>query len=58
MVENHGVGSDGGIDLRLKKSGNVFLVQCKHWKTQKVDVRIVREMYGLMTAERASGQLS
>jgi restriction system protein len=55
VVENHGVGSDGGIDLRLKKAGNLFLVQCKHWKTQKVDVRVVREMYGLMTAERASG---
>ena len=57
VVENHGVGSDGGIDLRLNKAGNLFLVQCKHWKTQKVDVRVVREMYGLMTAERASGAI-
>jgi restriction system protein len=55
VVENYGVGADGGIDLVLKKGGNLFLVQCKHWKTQKVDVRVVREMYGLMTAEHASG---
>ena len=55
VVENYGVGADGGIDLVLKKAGNLFLVQCKHWKTQKVDVRVVREMYGLMTAEHASG---
>ena len=55
VVENHGVGPDGGIDLVLKKSGNHCLVQCKRWKTQKVDVRVVREMYGVMTAERASG---
>jgi len=34
VLENHGVGSDGGIDLRLNKAGNLFLVQCKHWKTQ------------------------
>ena len=57
VVENHGVGSDGGVDLRLSKDGNLFLVQCKRWKTQKVDVRVVREMYGLMTAERASGAI-
>jgi restriction system protein len=55
VVENHGVGSDGGIDLRLKKAGNLFLVQCKHWTTQKLNVRVVREMYGLMTAEQAAG---
>jgi restriction system protein len=55
VVENYGVGPDGGIDLVLRKAGNLFLVQCKHWKTQKVDVRVVREMYGLMAAERASG---
>ena len=57
VVENHAVGSDGGIDLRLSKDGNLFLVQCKRWKTEKVDVRVVREMYGLMTAERASGAI-
>ena len=57
VVENHGTGADGGIDLRLHKSGNVSLVQCKRWKTQKVDVRVVREMYGLMTAEHASGAI-
>jgi len=57
VVENHGVGSDGGVDLRLNKDGNLFLVQCKHWKTQKLDVRVVREMYGVMTAERAFGAI-
>jgi restriction system protein len=57
VVENHGVGSDGGVDLRLNKDGNLFFVQCKHWKTQKVDVRVVREMYGVMTAEAASGAI-
>jgi restriction system protein len=55
VVENYGCGPDGGIDLVLKKSGNRFLVQCKRWKYQKVDVRVVREMYGLMAAEHASG---
>lgn len=55
VVENHRLGPDGGIDLVLKKDGNLFLVQCKQWKSQKVDVRVVREMYGVMTAEHAQG---
>jgi restriction system protein len=29
----------------------------QHWKTQKLDVRVVREMYGVMTAEGASGAI-
>jgi restriction system protein len=57
VVENYRVGPDGGIDLVLKKSGNLCLVQCKHWRAQKVDVRIVREMYALMTAECASSAI-
>ena len=55
VIENYGTGPDGGIDLVLKKAGNQVLVQCKRWKNQKVDVRVVREMYGPMTAEHASG---
>jgi restriction system protein len=54
VIENYKSGPDGGIDLVLKKSGNHVLVQCKRWKSQKVDVRVVREMYGLMAAEHAS----
>ena len=42
-------------DLVLKKDGNLFLVQCKQWRSYKVDVRVVREMYGVMTAKQANG---
>ena len=41
-------GADGGIDLILKKSGKTTLVQCKRWKSSKVGVAVVREMYGLL----------
>jgi restriction system protein len=41
--------------LVLKQNGNRFLVQCKQWRNHKVDVRVVREMYGVMTSERATG---
>ena len=55
-VEDNTVkGADGGIDLWLHKEGSLYIAQCKHWKKQKVNVSIVREMYGLMTAEAAVG---
>jgi restriction system protein len=53
--ENPGAGPDGGIDLVLSKDGNTYLVQCKQWRSMKIGVKIVREMYGIMTAKHASG---
>ena len=53
--ENLGGGSDGGVDLVLDKDGNRTLVQCKNWKSSKVGVTTVRELFGVMTAEVASG---
>jgi len=47
-------GADGGIDLILHKDGKVTLVQCKQWKTQRVDVKVVREMLGLLTHHHAA----
>lgn len=47
-------GADGGIDLMLRKDGKLTLVQCKRWKTQRVDVKVVREMYGLLAHHQAS----
>lgn len=44
-------GADGGIDLLLSKRGKTTLVQCKHWK-QRVSVMTVREMYGIMHANK------
>lgn len=53
--ENESAGPDGGIDLILEKNGSRYLVQCKQWRTHKVGVKAIREMFGLMTAERAAG---
>ncbi|HNO75927.1 restriction endonuclease [Nitrosomonas mobilis] len=39
---------DNGIDLILKKDGEVFLIQCKQWWAYKVSVNIVRELLGVM----------
>ena len=53
MARARSPGPDGGIDLRLEKAGAVTLVQCKHWKATRVGVRVVRELYGVVTSERA-----
>ena len=55
VTETGGGGADGGIDLALKKDGETFLVQCKQWKVYKVGVTTVRELYGVMAANGATG---
>ncbi|MEO8426252.1 MAG: restriction endonuclease, partial [Verrucomicrobiota bacterium] len=46
-------GADGGVDLVLRKGGRTSLVQCKQWKVFSVGAPVVREMFGLLTSERA-----
>jgi restriction system protein len=53
--ERGGDGPDGGIDLELHMGTDKYLVQCKQWKSQRVGVATVRELYGVMAAERAVG---
>jgi restriction system protein len=57
VLENEGAGPDGGVDLWLRKNNNRYLVQCKQWKSQKVGVKVVREMYGLVAAHSAAGAI-
>lgn len=53
VIEN-GFGPDGGIDVRLIKNNATTLVQCKQWRSRSVGVAIIREMFGVLTAENAS----
>ncbi len=48
-------GPDGGVDIKLYKDGKTYLVQCKHWRSSKVPVNVVRELFGVMVAEGADG---
>jgi len=50
-----GNGSDGGIDLILRRNKEMYLVQCKQWKAYKVGVQPVREFYGVMASRGADG---
>ncbi|ENM3807457.1 TPA: restriction endonuclease [Vibrio cholerae] len=45
---------DGGVDIWMRKDGQLTLVQCKHWKSRKVGIQILREMYAVMIEHNAS----
>lgn len=53
VIETGGGGPDGGIDLKLRKDGLTTIVQCKQWKSWKVGVGPIRELYGVLMASSA-----
>lgn len=55
VQETGGNGPDGGVDLIARKDGEKYLVQCKQWRSLQVGVPTVREVYGAMAAEGATG---
>lgn len=46
---------DGGIDLIVRKNNLRWIVQCKHYRSQWIDERPLRELLGVVTAKRATG---
>jgi restriction system protein len=46
---------DGGVDLVLAREGRTYLVQCKHWKVERVGVTVARELNGVVAARGAAG---
>ena len=55
MQDNTSAGAYGGIDLVLVKDGERIPVQCNNWRSSKVGVSTVRELFGVMTAEGQPG---
>jgi len=48
-------GADGGVDAIARRDGETFLIQCKHWRATQVGVSVVRELFGVMSAQGATG---
>ncbi|WOG28787.1 restriction endonuclease [Endozoicomonas sp. 8E] len=51
-----GIGADGGVDIVLKHENPgsqklINYIQCKAWSHQKVGVKAVRELYGVMASD-------
>ena len=53
VIENVHAGADGGVDIRLRRGGETYLVQCKNWRRRSIGVATVREMFGVLVAESA-----
>jgi restriction system protein len=47
-------GTDGGVDLVLRKDGRTILVQCKRHRSP-IGVTVVRELYGVLIDRGAAG---
>ena len=57
VAQETNVGADGGVDIRVSKPGEENfrgIVQCKAWNAYKVGVKPIRELFGIMAAERIS----
>lgn len=42
---------DGGVDVILERNGEKTYVQCKHFVGGKVDIKVVRELCGVMSSD-------
>ena len=48
-------GADGGVDIWMysdNAEGEVSIAQCKHFNNKDVDVKLVREFYGVMSSHK------
>jgi restriction system protein len=55
VMQAGGAHADGGIDIELRKDGELYLVQCKHYRAWRVPVQTIRDLYGVMTSRGAAG---
>jgi len=54
VEEVGGSSPDGGVDVLLYSGGRKTVVQCKRWRTAQIGVSLVRELYGVVVAEKAA----
>ena len=47
--------TDPSVDLVLRKSANLYLMQSRYWRNRKIGLREVRKLYTLMHNKQASG---
>lgn len=49
------IGADGGVDIEVFETGGatpIMVIQCKAWDAYKVGVKPLRELYGVMAANK------
>jgi restriction system protein len=55
LMENNTFTADPSVDLVMRKSANLYLVQCRYWQNRKLGLREVKNMLSLMHEKQASG---
>jgi restriction system protein len=55
IMENSSFTSDPSVDLVMRKSANLYLVQCRYWQNRKLGKREVKNLFSLMHDKQASG---
>ena len=50
-----GCSSDDDVEMMLHRSEEIFLVQCKLWQANSVEIEDVRELHRAMTTNLANG---
>lgn len=55
VAKETNTGADGGVDIQVTKADDENfrgIVQCKAWNAYKVGIKPIRELFGVMAAER------
>lgn len=55
ILESGPYASDPNIDLVMRKSANLYLLQSRYWRNRKIGLREVKNLYKLMHEKHASG---
>lgn len=55
LMENSTFTADPSVDLVMRKSANLYLVQCRYWQNRKLGLREVKNLLSLMHEKQASG---
>ena len=55
IMENSSFTADPSVDLIIRKSANLYLVQCRYWQNRKLGIREAKNLFSLMHDKQASG---
>lgn len=55
VLDNGPFSSDPSVDLVLRKSANLYLLQSRYWRNRKLGLREVKNLFSLMHEKQASG---
>jgi restriction system protein len=55
IMESSTFTADPSVDLVIRKSANLYLVQCRYWQNRKLGLREAKNLFSLMHDKQASG---